>query len=563
MTFPSPAQDDVINCAIDGRASGLVVAGPGAGKSRCALEIARRILERVSEGKKVLFLSFSNAAIKRLSEGSGADVAGRPTRRRLVFATYHSLAAEVLAHYGQFVGLPGKTKVIDNLEERFIAISNGWDDTNKDNYRSAVLAHAKKTGELAFGVLVPLATSLLKTSAKLRAAYLRCFTLVIVDEFQDTSKDQWELLKAVGQDRQVLAFGDPNQIIYASLHEATAERLKEFEDWQGVERVQLPAISHRCKEDDILNFAGCLLSGKGYNEPEGESPVAIVPMYANQLFARLGAYCLKFLSKTKKSKLGILVPRNRLADEIVFRLRNPDPDGKVSTPVYARLPQNQTAIESIQFAVAALLDYDAKSNPATLRTAAVALCTMNRFWNPQAGTSQQNVDDIERCFTSTRMKKNSLARLPSQMRKAAPTTKGQARALVDHLQGNGIFDAAIRRILQNYPTRIPEIPEQEPGTSLFERLKEARQPQGLYGEDAGNNRIQVLTYQRSKGREFDFVIIVVDRYAESKDTPIEEKRRLYYVCATRAKQRLFVIHFGTARLGNVLGPVLSPTYVDH
>jgi superfamily I DNA/RNA helicase len=56
--------------------------------------------------------------------------------------------------------------------------------------------------------------------------------------------------------------------------------------------------------------------------------------------------------------------------------------------------------------------------------------------------------------------------------------------------------------------------------------------------------------------------MIVDKYAESSGTPLDEKRRLYYVCATRAKKKLFIIHFGKARLGSVLGPVLSPSYVE-
>lgn len=557
MSFPSLEQSAVIRTAVEERQSGLVIAGPGAGKSRTALEVARLLLERVVGKKKVLFLSFSNAAIRRLSEASGVEIAGKDTRGRLVFTTYHSLAAEILSSYSQFVGLPGKTKVIDNLEERFVAIQNGWNDSDEKGYRAAIFSHAKQTGEIGFRTLVPLATSLMKSSTTLRRVYFRQFSLVIVDEFQDTSKDQWELLKVVGQDKQVLAFGDPNQIIYASLHNATAERLGEFEEWKGIKRMELPPVSHRCREDEILGFAASLLSGKAYAGPKATSAIQIVSMFPNQLIPSLAAYCLKFLSKTKKSSLGLLVPRNKLADEIVFKLRHPGSDGQFRTPIYARLPQDQTAVESVSLALAALLDYGAKPNPGTLRTAAVALCTMNRSWNHQAGTTPHNVSEIMNAFTSTRMKKNSLAQLPQLVRDAEATTKARLRVLIDFLSDKAVFSVAVNRIQQNYPRRIAEIPESMAG-GFFESLRAVRKPQGLYGDEASNHRIQVLTYQRSKGREFDHVIMIVDKYAESSETPLDEKRRLYYVCATRAKQKLFVVYFGDARMGNVLGPVLSP-----
>lgn len=67
----------------------------------------------------------------------------------------------------------------------------------------------------------------------------------------------------------------------------------------------------------------------------------------------------------------------------------------------------------------------------------------------------------------------------------------------------------------------------------------------------------MLTYNKAKGREFDYVMMVVEPREESGRTPLEEKRRLYYVCvtATRAKKWLAVVYCGSD-LGNILGPVL-------
>jgi superfamily I DNA/RNA helicase len=251
------------------------------------------------------------------------------------------------------------------------------------------------------------------------------------------------------------------------------------------------------------------------------------------------------------------VPRNKLADDVVFQLRNPDPDAKITTPIYARLPTDQTATDSVHMAAAAVLDYAERGGQKSLRTAAIALCTMNSLWNQQAGTAPQNVEGIEKCFTSKQMKKNSLSHLAGRLL-STKTTAERFQTLVGCLEDKSIFEAAVRRIQRSYPSTAYDIPEREVGVSLFDALRATRKPKGLDGVEAGNNRIQVLTYQKSKGREFDFVAMVVDQYAESSTTPLDEKRRLYYVCATRANRKLFVIHFGPARMGNVLGPTLSP-----
>lgn len=160
------------------------------------------------------------------------------------------------------------------------------------------------------------------------------------------------------------------------------------------------------------------------------------------------------------------------------------------------------------------------------------------------------------------MKKNSLAPLFAILQQTGKTSGEQLDAMLKFLSDKNVFEAAIRRIYQNYPTKLPGIPECSATASRFEILRAGRKPSGLEGTPVPKAAIQVLTYQKSKGREFDVVIKIVDKFAETSGTPLQEKRRLYYVCATRAKKKLFVIYFGLARLGAVLGPVLSPAYQD-
>ena len=68
--------------------------------------------------------------------------------------------------------------------------------------------------------------------------------------------------------------------------------------------------------------------------------------------------------------------------------------------------------------------------------------------------------------------------------------------------------------------------------------------------------MHVLNYHKAKGREFDHVILLVDPRGESIDISLDELRRLYYVCASRAKSSLIVLYYGKEK-GRVLGPVLD------
>ncbi len=66
-------------------------------------------------------------------------------------------------------------------------------------------------------------------------------------------------------------------------------------------------------------------------------------------------------------------------------------------------------------------------------------------------------------------------------------------------------------------------------------LRESKLEDFIYSE---NDAIQVSTMHKAKGREFDTVIIMLDRFKDTSD----EKKRLLYVAMTRAKQTL-IIHY--------------------
>ena len=72
----------------------LVVGGPGSGKTTIALlKARRRVLSRLDVAQTVLFLSFSNSAIRRIMESAGriltSDIADR-----VEIKTYHSFGGK-------------------------------------------------------------------------------------------------------------------------------------------------------------------------------------------------------------------------------------------------------------------------------------------------------------------------------------------------------------------------------------------------------------------------------------------------------------------------------------
>lgn len=92
--------------------------------------------------------------------------------------------------------------------------------------------------------------------------------------------------------------------------------------------------------------------------------------------------------------------------------------------------------------------------------------------------------------------------------------------------------------------------------SLFDGYRQARVAAGLEGTTLPRAKTSVLSMYRSKGREFDFVVLVVEPRDHSSRATLDELRRLYYVSATRARRWLGVLHV-PGRSGDVLKPVLG------
>jgi DNA helicase-2/ATP-dependent DNA helicase PcrA len=553
---PTPEQRSVIYDSIDAGGSALVVAGPGTGKSRTAIEAARRKIASLADNSRaqVLFLSFSNAAIQRLVAAAGV-VFSNEERSRLRFLTYHSLAADILRAYGRFCGLPPKVRVADKLEERLLALERDW-PSEESGVENAVLGLARSEGILTFDVLIPLATALVAGSTTLATIIGRRYPLLIADEFQDTSAGQWRLLQVVGTNSQVLAFGDPNQIIYSSMHAATAARLAEFARWKGVNATPFSDTNFRCGIPSILEFANCLLNGKKLASGKHSGVQLIDAKYRNQLRACLATIWKNIYTKVgPKQTIAFLAPANDLVEQIAVELRSPPVGSPIPFPVYAQMARDEAACDAVLLALAALRDLAMNQSQNHTKRAAIALLAMNSMWNRKFKIGTTALAAMTEILDAARKGDGSpMASLIANLGTGlTPTT--QIPLLLNALGSRKEFQKAVSRISAH--GRLPLEMAASPGgqLSLFDFCRTSRVPKGLSGDDAWAGKTHVLTYHKAKGREFDYVVMVVEPRCEASKPPLDEKRRLYYVCATRAKKWLGVIHFGKDR-GPVLGAVV-------
>lgn len=538
--------------------SALIIAGPGTGKTRTAIEKAMIEVRKFDEDSphRILFLSFSNAAVHRLLS-SAKIVFSRKERRFLKFRTFHSCAADILKNYGRFVGLPHKIKIMDTLEEKFNAFEKGWTDSD-DDYAEKLHLLAKKEGLLAFSVLIDFAIKLLSSCDTIRSMISRKFKLIIVDEFQDSSEEQWELLRLIGEDSQVITFGDPNQIIYSSMHSATKRRFEDFQAWKQIEETPFSSTNFRCKDDEILRFGNCLLYATPYSKVENSNVKLFELNYRSQLRIRLALIWKAIYEHVGSNQtIGFLAPKALIAEDVAVSLRNPPKNAKFPVPVYARLSRDQTSRDALLLALVAFRDYAVFRDDATCRKAAMALLAMDLAWNTRKQLSLTKIKTVinllKKCSDTQNTKfYNLMKSIQTQSE-----FDGLLPDFVQALSEISEFQTTAKKIHSHGHIGLEGVNSIDSQLSLFDELRSNRQPKGLEGYDAGTGKTHSLNYHKAKGREFDFVVMIVDSRGESGQVPLDEKRRLYYVCATRAKKWLGVIYYKN-QLGPVLGAVLAP-----
>lgn len=172
-----------------------LTAGPGAGKTEMLAQRADFLLRTGTcrYPKRILAISFKVDASRNLKERvrwrCGSDLAVR-----FDSYTFHAFAKRII--------------------DRFRPVLTG-DDALNPNYK--IVARKVKNGEIEFGDLVPLAIQILQTSQVARNAVRKTYSDVFLDEFQDCTDKQYQLVKLAFQSTTIrlTAVGDTKQKIMA------------------------------------------------------------------------------------------------------------------------------------------------------------------------------------------------------------------------------------------------------------------------------------------------------------------------------------------------------------
>jgi DNA helicase II / ATP-dependent DNA helicase PcrA len=280
----------------------LVRGGAGSGKTTIALRKAlQRIDEGLAEGQSVLFLSFSKSAVHRISQASKIEALNK--RKSLALQTFHSFCWDLLRTHGYLLGAPRKLRILLPQDER--VLSNGAEQGTKD-WATWEIERGRlfsEEGQVVFDLFAPLAADLLHRSALIRHAVAERFPLVVVDEAQDTGPDAWRCIQELSQLVPVICLADLEQQIFDHLHGVGPERVAAIEKSLCPLCVDLGSHNNRSPGTEIAAFANDILTGKVRSAPyHGVSTLRYHPLQVD--FPKLIRQALGVLAKKIEQQTG-------------------------------------------------------------------------------------------------------------------------------------------------------------------------------------------------------------------------------------------------------------------
>ena len=499
----------------------LIVAGPGTGKTKTlTARIAYLIESGAAKPEHILALTFTKKAAEEMAARVALAIEGVQPR----ITTFHGLCYELLGVDTPFIsdaerlqlikGLPRPKSLKDlSARETGLLISRAKNSLEIDDPDVAKLVRAYDK-QLAvqwlrdYDDLLVETYRLLQDDKKARKAAQGHYLHVLVDEFQDTNRLQYEILKLLLGNRNIFAIGDPNQSIYG-FRGASGTIFDQFKaDFPELTGITLK-INYR-SVPQVVRLSNALFEDTPDLEPHIDAPglvraVEVLNEYSeaewvlNQIHRGIGGGdLLKAVSDDSRST------HRRLSDfAVLYRSR----------PTAATF-QKLLAESGLPYQVVG--DGSPYDQPHIQ-----AIISLMRSALSGEPVDLEGYTSAERRLLEQEMEKAGDA-LPS--------------ALVERIID--ILGIEPSRELQQFASTLVRFKDVASALRYFDEIAE----HGFY--DPAADAITLLTIHASKGLEFPHVFLIgaEEGILPSARGDEAEEKRLFYVAATRARERLEITH---------------------
>ncbi len=612
----------------------IIIAGPGTGKTTLITEKIKHLIDKEKvNGDRILAITFTRKAAQEMSERVEI-LTGKPFFAK----TFHEFALEIIDDYQKDIPQIDRSYTLideasslvfflENLSEfnlSSIEVKNNHalianelyseisklkdfgirlNDLEKMNSSDfsvkmdVFLAYSKyelykkENNFLDFADLLLHVKELLEKNPKIRSEIKEKYSYVLVDEFQDTNKVQFEILKLISKKNNITIVGDQKQSIY-SFRGANYENLALFKrHFAGYEEIYLHD-NYRCSNrmmgiinrliennDEILNSERTENGEVNLIEASNESSQL---NYIVEKILKIKNDCEQ-KGKKKSVGIGILFRKKHELKLVANTLKNlnipfnsneinnlfeydvvKDILNEIRIVINPRRANNELFKLLLEMGVSnevvKKLTREASLKEKSLYEIIKKEDFKDEFYLEDRSLILKNISNIDELI----LLKNSKTSIYSFTRELIFKLNHYKYALVT---GNYETISVLNKFLSfalNYSNiyKNNDLPRFLKVCSYSQKL-EIEVEDGNENKEASNKtdslvKIELLTIHASKGKEFDYVIMpflnerrfpgsfkrnkfdVMER--DSKEDFLSEEKRLFFVSVSRAKDCLDLIY---------------------
>jgi DNA helicase II / ATP-dependent DNA helicase PcrA len=591
--------------------SALILAGAGSGKTRV---LTTRIAWLIQTGQVsphgLLAVTFTNKAAKEMLTRLSSML---PINTRGMWVgTFHGLCNRLLRAHHREAGLPATVQILDSADQlssikRLMKAMNVDDekfppkqvmgyinsckeeglrahqveayDSHSQRMREIYEEYDKqcqREGVADFAELLLRCYELLGRDASIRQHYQSRFKYVLVDEFQDTNRLQYQWLKLLaGQNNCVFAVGDDDQSIYA-FRGARVGNMRDFEQDFAIQNIVKLEQNYR-SHSNILDAANAIIThnrnrlGKNLWTASGQGePIRVYQAYndideANYIVDEIKMLHAEGMALQEIAMLYRSNAQSRILEHALFTaglpyrvyggLRFFERAEIKHALAYLRLianPEDDTALlRVINFPTRGIgaRSLEQLQEAARLQDCSLWQAAINKVGNGKPGRGVEGFVALIK-----QMQEEAIGLSLPELAELATSLSGLRQFYQGEKEGEDrianldeLINAAIAFMNQDIGMQVDENGETQ--SLLTQFLSHASLEAGEHQADVGRDALQLMTVHSAKGLEFKTVFIsgleeglFPHEQSMYESNGLEEERRLMYVAVTRARHRLYLTH---------------------
>lgn len=596
----------------------LIVAGPGSGKTRVLTHRVAYLIDALGVSPwNVLAVTFTNKAAREMRERL-ENLVGLERSRQLTVGTFHATCARILRRDAQLIGVDPHFTIYDDADQmetikqalkalnldpkqfaprpilsrisaaksQFIAPTRFAEQVQ--SYWEEVVARVypmyqetlRRNRALDFDDLLAETLRLFDEQPDALQRYQDHYRYVLVDEYQDTNRVQYLLVRALSAShRNICVVGDPDQSIYGWRHADIRNILDFKRDYPDATEIHLE-LNYRSTRsivaaaDSIIRANTQRIQRKLRTENPAGDPISVRELFdegQEAQFVVSEIRRLTFSGNLRYRDCAVMYRTNAQSRPLEEAFIRSDMPYQLigGTRFYER--------REIKDAMA-ILRLVANPNDAVSLQRVLQNTPMGK------GIGARTIQQVEQWTRKTgRSTYDGLGAIDGALELEPPKVASRAARLLSDvyrvlsqlvqasttLTLTELFDLAMEQsgfAAQFQDAGDPDAIDRWENVlqlravlSTYDDLPEATALQTFLEESAliadadtiadGDDQVTLITLHAAKGLEFPVVFLVgaeegILPHSRSMDSEaqLEEERRLFYVGVTRAKQRVYISH---------------------